>query len=416
MRYSFLLFLAASIPVSAQVDTCPTYVTPEISIKKIQFLSYPEMEIENQNLKKLPIRKKITSTSITEYDKNGNIIKNTQTGSTQKNLKCTYTNGILTEKQFVYIADKDKIEASNRQALQQAEARAKYSNDGIIDVSYQQPNSTESLYTATLNSKNQVTSYRSQEFELSEKSKKLTSDQKTDITYQDGKISTIQSPDSRQQYFYQNGILVKRESQVTERFQERKTTEELLHDKNKNLIAIRYKEELTRNGEIAEKRSGIRDSVSYDQKNRMIRFGWKKDFSQYTYDKSGNLASVTDFYNNKENKRTEFVYDKNLLIKISEISGDSSSPKKYLKEYTYKNGLMTEVKYYANTQLTAKKVFEYNNKNLLTKALSLNPVYDREKGLIKNEFKTSLQTEYVYDGKFVIMKNNDKEALRYELY
>lgn len=416
MRYSFLLFLLASVPVSAQIDICPTYVIPEISIKKIQFLSFPEMEIENQNLKKLPIRKKITYNSITEYDKNGNIIKTTQTDNTQKNLKCTYRNGILTEKQLLYIADKDKIEASNRKALQQAEERAKYTDNGLIDLAYQQPNSTESLYTATLNSKNQVTSYRSQEFEINGNNKKLTSDQKTDITYQDDKISTIKSPNSSQQYFYQNGILVKRESQVNEKFQEKKITEELLHDRNKNLIAIRYKEELTRNGEIAGKSSGIRDSVSYDQNNRMIRFGWKKDFTQYTYDHSGNLASVTDFYNNKENKRTEFVYDKNLLIKISEISGDSSSPKKYLNEYTYKNGLMTEVKYYANAQLTAKKVFEYNNKNQLTKAISLSPVYDREKGLIENEFKTSAQTEYVYDGKFVIMKNNDKEALRYELY
>jgi hypothetical protein len=56
---------------------------------------------------------------------------------------------------------------------------------------------------------------------------------------------------------------------------------------------------------------------------------------------------------------------KNLLTKVSEIRGGTKS---YHKQYTYKNGLLTEMKAYAGPTLNAKMAFEYNDKNQLTKA------------------------------------------------
>ncbi|UKB80603.1 hypothetical protein [Chryseobacterium sp. MEBOG07] len=67
-----------------------------------------------------------------------------------------------------------------------------------------------------------MTSYRSQEFEFNGKNKKLTSDQKTDITYQNGKISTVKSPNSSEQYYYQNNILVKKNNKQRINFRETK--------------------------------------------------------------------------------------------------------------------------------------------------------------------------------------------------
>jgi hypothetical protein len=97
-----------SLSASAQMDICPTYSIPEVSIKKINFLVTPDMEAEALNLKKLPVKKKITSLGITEYDKNGNVIKEeAQLSHYRKTIKCTYTNGILTERQYLYFPDKE---------------------------------------------------------------------------------------------------------------------------------------------------------------------------------------------------------------------------------------------------------------------------------------------------------------------
>ncbi|UKB80602.1 hypothetical protein [Chryseobacterium sp. MEBOG07] len=86
--------------------------------------------------------------------------------------------------------------------------------------------------------------------------------------------------------------------------------EEFLYDQNKNLIGIQYQEEAIRNGESMGKSSGIKDPVMYDQKNRIIRFGGKEQFTQYTYDNIGNMTSITDFYKDKEVKKIEFSYQK----------------------------------------------------------------------------------------------------------
>ncbi|RQO38249.1 hypothetical protein DBR39_15395 [Chryseobacterium sp. KBW03] len=396
----------------SQVNTCPTYTIPEVRVKKIQFFVTPESKIEELNLKKLSIKEKITPTLVTEYDINGNIVKETQNSDYQMITKCTYTKGVLTERQSLYITDKNKTEAANQKAQREAEIELK--RDGMTSIAYANPNNTERLYTATINDKNQVTSYRSQEFEFNGKNKKLTSDQKTDITYQNGKISTVKSPNSSEQYYYQNNILVKKEQQTTDKFQgDKKVVEEFLYDQNKNLIGIQYQEEAIRNGESMGKSSGIKDPVMYDQKNRIIRFGGKEQFTQYTYDNIGNMTSITDFYKDKEVKKIEFSYQKNNIIKIVETSGIQ----KYYTDYIYKNSLMTEMKTYSDkTPILSKMVFEYNNKNQLTKVSRLSPVYDREKGLLENKFTTASETEYVYDGKFVIMKNQGKEALRYKLY
>jgi hypothetical protein len=99
---------------------------------------------------------------------------------------------------------------------------------------------------------------------------------------------------------------------------------------------------------------------------------------------------------------------KNLLTKVSEIRGGTKS---YHKQYTYKNGLLTEMKAYAGPTLNAKMVFEYNDKNHLTKASLLYP-----KNASDTEFTTSTETEYIYEGKSVIVKNQGKETVRYELY
>lgn len=410
MKYLPLLFLTASLSVSAQM-ICPTYSIPEIRVKKINFLVAPYMEVEDLNLKKLPVKKKISSLGITEYDKNGNVIKNeVQNNSYKTTIKCTYTNGILTERQSLYVPDKEKTEAANQESLRAGEAEI--ARNGIGSVAYSSPNKTESLYTATLNNKNQITSFRTQEFTFNGNDKKLISEQKTDITYLNGKISTVKSSNGTEQYSYKDGQLTKRDRNIMDNMIDKKISEEYLYDKNKNLIGIQYKEEATRNGESMGKSSGIMDPVTYDSNNRMIKYGGDQSFTQYTYDNAGNLASMADYSGGIDLGKKEFEYEKKLLTKVSEIKGGTTS---YQDHYTYKNGLLTEMKAYVGPTLTAKKVFEYNNRNLLTKAISLYPA-DKAKNASGPEFITSGETEYIYEGKSVIVKNQGKEIIRYELY
>lgn len=409
MKYSSIFFLVASFSASAQMNICPTYSIPEIRVKKINFLVFPEMEVEALNLKKLPIKKKTTALGITEYDKNGNIIKEVQNGDTQRTIKCTYTNGILTERQALFITDKNKAEASNRESQQRAEVQL--SRDGMASVSYTNPNNIEKLYTATLNNKNQITSFRTQDFTFNGSNKKLTSEQNTDITYLNGKISSIKSPNGSEQYTYKNGLLLKREQNITDNMIEKKISEEFLYDKNNNLIGIQYKEEATRNGELMGKSSGIMDPVSYDSKNRMVKFGKDQTFTQYTYDNTGNLASIADYSGGIDLGKTEFEYNNKLLTKVSELKGGTRSS----MDYSYKNGLLTEMNSYYRSTLMSKMVFNYNDKNQLTKVRRLDPV-QKEKSSPGHEFTTASETEYLYEGKSVIVKDQGKETVRYELY
>lgn len=407
MKYLHLLLLTTSLSVSAQMDICSTYTIPEVRVNKINFLVTPNMKVEDLNLKKLPIKKKITSVGVTEYDKNGNVIKEeTQHGSFRKTIKCTYTNGVLTERQYLYFPDKEKIEAANRESLRTGEAEI--ARNGMGSVAYAEPNKTESLYTATLNNKNQVTSFRTQEFTFKGNDKQLTSEQQTDITYLNGKISSVKSANGTEQYTYKNGLLAKRDRNIKDNMMEKTISEEFLYDNNKNLIGIQYKEEATRNGEMMGKSSGMMDPISYDSKNRMVKYGEGQYFTQYTYDNTGNIASMADYSGGIELGRKEFEYDKNLLAKVSEIRGGTKS---YHKQYTYKNGLLTEMKSYSGPTLNAKMVFEYNYKNHLNKASLLYP-----KNASGTEFTTSSETEYIYEGKSVIVKNQGKETVRYELY
>ncbi|RTZ49754.1 hypothetical protein EJ377_05570 [Chryseobacterium arthrosphaerae] len=69
------------------------------------------------------------------------------------------------------------------------------------------------------------------------------------------------------------------------------------------------------------------------------------------------------------------------------------------------------MKSYSGSTLNAKMVFEYNDKNHLTKASLLYP-----KNASGTEFTPSSETEYIYEGKSVTVKNQGKETLRYELY
>ncbi|MEE6127986.1 hypothetical protein V2E39_11390 [Chryseobacterium arthrosphaerae] len=407
MKYLPLLLLTASLSASAQMNICPTYTIPEVRINKINFLVTPNMEVEDLNLKKLPIKKKITPAGVTEYDKNGNIIKEeTQHGSFRKTIKCTYTNGVLTERQYLYFPDKEKTEAANRESLRTGEAEI--AGNGMGSVAYAEPNKTESLYTATLNNKNQVTSFRTQEFTFKGNDKKLTSEQQTDITYLNGKISSVKSANGTELYTYKNGLLAKRDRKIKDNMIEKSISEEFLYDSNKNLIGIQYKEEATRNGEIMGKSSGMRDPISYDSKNRMVKYGNGQSFTQYTYDSAGNMSSMTDYSGGIDLGKKQFEYEKNLLTKVSEIKGGVKSSQ---DQYTYKNGLLTEMKSYSGSTLNAKMVFEYNDKNHLTKASLLYP-----KNASGTEFTPSSETEYIYEGKSVTVKNQGKETLRYELY
>ncbi len=407
MKYLSLLLLMTSLSASAQMDICPIYSIPEVNVKKINFLVTPDMEAEALNLKKLPVKKKITSLGITEYDKKGNVIKEeAQLSLYRKTIKCTYTNGILTERQYLYFPDKEKTEAANRESLRAGEAEI--ARNGIGSVAYAEPNKTESLYTATLNNKNQVTSFRTQEFTFKGNDKKLISEQQTDITYLNGKISSVKSANGTEQYTYKNGLLAKRDRKIKDNMMEKTISEEFLYDNNKNLIGIQYKEEATRNGEMMGKSSGMMDPISYDSKNRMVKYGSGQSFTQYTYDSAGNMSSITDYSGGIDLGKKEFEYEKNLLTKVSEIKGGVKS---YQSQYTYKNGLLTEMKSYSGPTLNAKMVFEYNDKNYLTKASLLYP-----KNASGTEFTTSTETEYIYEGKSVIVKNQGKETVRYELY
>ncbi|UKB80604.1 hypothetical protein [Chryseobacterium sp. MEBOG07] len=151
MRFSFLLFLVMPFCAFSQVNTCPTYTIPEVRVKKTQFFVTPESKIEELNLKKLSIKEKITPTLVIEYDINGNIVKETQNSDYQMITKCTYTKGVLTERQSLYITDKNKTEAANQKAEREAEIELK--RDGMTSVAYANPNNTERLYTATINDK-----------------------------------------------------------------------------------------------------------------------------------------------------------------------------------------------------------------------------------------------------------------------
>ncbi|REC77167.1 hypothetical protein DRF60_12200 [Chryseobacterium elymi] len=418
MRYVIIFFFIFCKSFS-QLSSCKEFELTELRVKRPQ-VEFPDHQVEFGFLKKLPIKTMERGNSIQEYDRNGNLIstKNIAKDYYQSTNVCQYKNGILTESRSISIADKTRIESYNEESMRRGNEEMKQNGTGTAAI--MDPQSTESVYTAVLNNKNQVVSYKKEKIEINGSNRKIIGSDTGEFIYKDGNISEAKYRGITEQYFYKNGLLseVKRTEKKQWLF-ERRNTNQYIYDSRKNLIAISYSTEDYQDGKYQSGNKGQKDSATYDNKNRLIRIGSKKNFIPYKYDAGNNITEISEYSNNKLQSQKGYVYDKNLMVKSSEskipITENSDI---YFKDYMYKNGLLAEVKNYTvKYPYGHKTVYQYNDKKQLVNITDYRSKFKDGK-LLENEFEKGSETNFIYEGKSVIIKGNRtiSQSGKYELY
>jgi hypothetical protein len=343
-------------------------------------MSEPKIEWPNQfhmpsHINAYPIKKLnltlksvLIDNTLSNYDSMGRIVSEVKKEGTNKTTTLyTYQNNILIQKQKIIEADKSKAKKLNREAEIEAERDLE-----LATYEYNDTNNYYIVYNATTNQDNQVVSYTKKEFKTLQGKRKLISESLTNITYTDGQVTTIESSKSTTRFFYQNGLLIKKEVFTPGMYQDRKEVDKYRYNSKQNLVSI-WKETTYGKGERIDSYSErLIDTATYDEKNRAIRIGVYEGYVLFKYDDNNNVI-LSQFYQkpNELFDQKEYIYNEQNQLKSYKETHYKNNKSWYFNDntFTYEDSLLTEItQTSSNPDNNSKTFYTYDeNQRLVLK-------------------------------------------------
>lgn len=321
--------------------------------------AYP---IKNLNL---TLKSVLIDNTLTNYDSLGRIIREVKKeGTNKKTTLYTYQNNILIQKQTIIEADKSKAKKLNREAELEAERDLE-----LVAYEYNDTNNYYLVYNATTNQDNQVVSYTKKEYKTLQGKRKLISESLANITYTDGQVTAIESSKSTTRFFYQNGLLVKKEVFTPGMYQDVKEVDKYRYNSKQNLVSI-WKETTYGKGERIDFYSErLADTATYDEKNRAIRIGVYEGYVLFTYDDNNNVI-LSQFYQkpNELYNQKEYTYNEQNQLKSYKETLYKNNKPSYFNDNTfiYKDSLLTEILHTSsNPENNSKTIYKYDDNQQL---------------------------------------------------
>jgi hypothetical protein len=356
------------------------------------------------NTGKLKIKSKLIENKLTEYDVNGNIIRE-KDNLYDKKITYTYKNKVLAEKKSVIATNKKNITEKEQQEDREISRQI---NNGATMVSkgVYLSDDKESLETVELDENNNITAFAYKDYTNDHANKKdLTSDNSFKVSYDNGKISEIFSKNETEKLYYDKGLLAKKEYSKTalnSLSQDRKEIYTYHYDNKKNLIAIWRDETASRNGKVDAHSFFMIDSANYDSKNRVIRKGSKDSFTIYKYDTNNNVTETSDIQNNIISSKKEYVYNSQNQIERADVIfyKNGKEEGRLFKIFIYDKNLLKEIQE-GNDR---KTVLDYDNKGNLIKLSEYRKPY-QEKGKPPVDFRQESETKYIWGNRSLSVEN-----------
>lgn len=411
IMFLYFLLLQSVVTFGQFKNPEPTIIRPEIN--------YPEKQITNyaKSFNK-KLKKSIIDNTITEYDINGNIIKETVTDlAFTKTTTYTYKNNILVEKIQTSIANSEFVKRQNAENANFVKESFNKGEESVAVVTYDDENKTD-IYQATLDKKDRVKSYISGK-KASSDNKSVNNINEVNIIYDKDKIIEINTNNTQKQnYSYNKNLLVKAEYT----FKTSSFINEYIYDNKNNLIVIKGYNK----GKDFENKSSVQDTAVYDNRNNII-WAYNKDpysaynknksknFVTYKYDSNNRLVESSQYENEKEKIKLEYVYQDNLLIKETKtyyIGVPSTTVGS--KTYTYVDGQLEgyiEVDPFSNSE--KQYIYQYDENNHLKKITAITKYTNRNTGQITEIKKVC---DFVFDKNNLTFKNEINRIEKYEFF
>jgi hypothetical protein len=414
--FFFSLFFQYITSFGQFKDPEPTITRPAVILPENQISDYAKSF--NKKLKKSIIDKKIT-----EYDINGNIIKEVDPGiSSTTTTLYVYQNNVLVEKTLTTISNAEIVKRNNADNARRIEESQKKGEESIALVVFDDV-SKKNTYKATLGKKNRVVSYISERKETGDY-RPINDIKQVNITYDKDKIIEINTNNTeKKHYLYNNNLLVKVEYLTNDVLGRYYTS--YCYDNNNNLIAIRDNGEGNYKGKVVQN-SKVKDSAVYDNKNNLIwaydkgpyvpmNIDQNKNFITYKYDNNNNLVESSKYENEKERMKIEYVYENKLLTK--EIKTYYIGvPVKTIgsKTYNYADGKLmeyNEIDPFTNSEKQC--TYEYDEAKHLKKIIEIRKWTDRKTGKITNYTTTA---DFSFNKNTLTFKNQIGKLEIYEFF
>lgn len=405
------LFLQSIVAFGQFNNPEPIIIRPEITDPVKQITNYAKSY--NKKLKKSIIDNKTT-----EYDINGNIIKEIETNiSSTTTTKYTYKNNVLVEKTQEILSNSEFVKKENAN-------NANYVKESLINgveiattIAFDDENKTN-IYRAILDEKNRVKSYKSEQ-KVSSDNKSVNNINEVNIIYDKDKIIEINTNNTQKQnYSYNKNLLVKAEYT----FKTSSFINEYIYDNKNNLIVIKGYNK----GKDFENKSSIQDTAVYDNRNNII-WAYNKDpysaynnsksknFVTYKYDSNNRLIESSQYENEKEKMKIKYTYQDNLLTKeIKTIYIGEPSPTVSTKTYNYVEGKLEkyiQVDPFSNSE--KQYVYQYDENNHLKKITAITKYTNRNTGQITEIKKVC---DFVFDKNTLTFKNEIGRVEKYEFF
>lgn len=412
----FALFFQYITSFGQFKDPEPTIIRPEVIHPENQKNDYAKSY--NKKLKK-----SIIDETVTEYDLNGNIIKETNSGiSSTTTTLYAYKNNVLVEKTLTTISDAEIVKRNKTDNARRIEESQKKGEESIALVVFDDV-SKKNTYKATLDKKNRVVSYISERKETGDY-RPINDIKQVNIKYDKNKIIEINTNNTeKKHYLYNNNLLVKVEYLTNDILSRYYTS--YCYDNNNNLIAIRDNGEENYKGKVIQN-SKVKDSAVYDNKNNLIwaydkgpyvpmNIDQNKNFITYKYDNNNNLVESSKYENEKERTKIEYVYENKLLTK--EIKTYYIGvPVKTIgsKTYNYADGKLmeyNEIDPFTNSEKQC--TYEYDEAKYLKKIIEIKKWTDRKTGKITNY---TTRADFSFNKNTLTFKNQIGKLEIYEFF
>jgi hypothetical protein len=412
----FSLFFQYMTSFGQFKDPEPIIIRPAVILPENQINDYAKSY--NKKLKK-----SIIDGNITEYDINGNIIKEIFPGiSSTTTTLYAYKNNVLVEKTLTTISDAEIVKRNKADNARRIEEFEKSDKESIALVAFDDV-SKKNTYKATLGKKNRVVSYISERKETGDY-RPINDIKQVNITYDKDKIIEIKTNNTQKKhYLYNNNLLVKVEYLTNDVLSPYYTN--YCYDNNNNLIAIRDNGEGNYKGKVV-KNSKVKDSAVYDNKNNLIwaydkgpyvpmNIDQNKNFITYKYDDNNNLVESSKYENEKERMKIEYVYENKLLTK--EIKTYYIGvPVKTIgsKNYNYADEKLieyNEIDPFTNSEKQCK--YEYDEAKHLKKIIETRKYTDRQTGKMTNYTTTA---DFSFNKNTITFKNQIGKLEIYEFF
>lgn len=371
------------------------FMLPE---NKIKFPDVVDPQFNYSIIKEIgrPIKKLQEESSTKEYDREGNLILETTTDRySSTKIIYKYKNKILIEKKRTIETNKVAIENENRLETKKSE-QIGYDEQALLNS-----NNSVMTYSAIIDKKGRIIEFKS---EASSHSK--VSYNETKIKYNEENIIEVESHSTIDKFSYKNNILINHEKVNKNNFSNFTTIKEYKYDQNNNLTAIIIKEVLN-NGKV---NSYSNDSARYDYKNRIILAADIFRCNKYVYDDSDQISKIIEVKRDGSEFEKNYEYENGLLTKIyfNNFNKKLNRDVRTDIRYHYESNKISLIETYYNNEIVGKIEYVYQN-NLLK--------YKKEYSFKeKDDFRFKIETSYNYDGKYLVINNNEGKKLTYEFY